>query len=281
MALSGSTEELSLADLLQVKAHDTGNFRFSVEGPAGPGVLFLEGGRVVHASYAGLPPQDAAQLLATSKDVTYLVTGNTPAPRRTLAADVPSLIMEAARLKDEGRLAAPMLPEAREGHRPGSRRPRELVAILFGVLSLLGLVLVGGLWLSRDRTVSASLRPPAEMVPVVDSQGSEDSTATQPAPRRPVEASDLTGPRDAAPVLLTGELPAVPDPGSPIRPTIVLRLLIDVEGAVRDAIVYRKRPELEVFETRAVEAAWTFRFSPARREGVAVPAWINWPVTFR
>jgi TonB family protein len=55
---------------------------------------------------------------------------------------------------------------------------------------------------------------------------------------------------------------------------------VDASGGVAQAQVYRPRPELARFEVAAMGAARRFAFRPARREGVPVGVWINWPVDF-
>jgi protein TonB len=95
-----------------------------------------------------------------------------------------------------------------------------------------------------------------------------------------VEAIALTGPRDELPVLVAGDPPRTPDPALPLRPTVVIRVLVDEGGTVARAEVYEPRPGLDAFEEAALAAARKFRFHPARRAGAPVPAWINWPVDF-
>lgn len=51
MALSGNTRELSLADLIVVNSQDPRNYRSSLSGPAGDGLLLIEEGQIVHAAY--------------------------------------------------------------------------------------------------------------------------------------------------------------------------------------------------------------------------------------
>jgi TonB family protein len=112
---------------------------------------------------------------------------------------------------------------------------------------------------------------------------SEAVASAMPAPAPslvPVEASELRTPRDELPVLLSGEPPRSPEPELALRPTIVLRLLVEANGGVARAEVYRPRPELARFEDAALEAARRFAFRPARRDGAPVGVWINWPIDF-
>ena len=97
MALSGNTGELSLADLILIKAMDPRSYRLSLSGPSGDGLMFLEAGRVVHAAYGELPPQDAAYLLVTEQDVEFHVESDADVSAHTLELRPQELLMEAMR----------------------------------------------------------------------------------------------------------------------------------------------------------------------------------------
>jgi hypothetical protein len=72
----------------------------------------------------------------------------------------------------------------------------------------------------------------------------------------------------------------VAPPDASVLPTIVYRILVDGEGRVHPERPQQRREGFEAFETAAAEALKTYRFSPALREGVAVPVRLNWPVDF-
>ena len=94
-----------------------------------------------------------------------------------------------------------------------------------------------------------------------------------------LETSDLVGPRDQPPSLTFGEQPTLPGNAAPgLRPTVTIRMLIDANGDVVRAHIHRPRPGLASVEAVALAAAREYRFEPARRDGAAVSAWINWPV---
>ncbi len=94
------------------------------------------------------------------------------------------------------------------------------------------------------------------------------------------DATELVGPDDALPTLAEGEMPEVTEHVG-LAPTIVTRIQLDDRGGVVEARVFRRRPELVAFEEVAVNAVRDFRFSPARKDGQPVAAWINYPVVFR
>jgi len=95
-----------------------------------------------------------------------------------------------------------------------------------------------------------------------------------------VELSRLFRPGDAAPQQIRGRKLRSPDAEAALSPTVTLRLLVDVRGAVAEAHVYQSRAELVAFEQVALDAAQDFRFEPARRNGQPVPVWVQYPVRF-
>ena len=98
--------------------------------------------------------------------------------------------------------------------------------------------------------------------------------------RDSVEVTDLAGPRDVIPTLLSGAPATAPDNEATFLPTVLCRVLVDTRGLVREALVYQHRSGLDAFEKVALETARNYRFTPGRREGVPVPVWVVWPVDF-
>ena len=107
------------------------------------------------------------------------------------------------------------------------------------------------------------------------------ATASSAAPVEPIESATLTGAGDVQPELVSGEVPRSPDPESAVSPSIVCRILIAEDGAVKEASVFRSRLDLAKFEEAAIAAVKTYRFRPAVRAGRPVPVRTNFPVTFR
>jgi TonB family protein len=272
LGLIGNSRELTLADLVQLKAHGRGTCRIQVQGPHGPGVLFLRGAEVVHAEYAGETGLTAAAELLCEERVEYWATSDAPVPPATMRASAKALVFQAAVQQDERRrrsapghsvasIAAPA-PVAPLRRRAGLGRAFAGAAVLAAV--------VGVAAFARVRVGPSQ----AAAVPAPPS--------STPAPRRPdpVEASALGGPNDALPVLVAGEPPRTPVPGLALRPTVIVRILVDEAGAVARAEVYQPRAGLEEFERAAVAAARALRFRPAGRDGAPIAAWLNWPVDF-
>jgi len=95
-----------------------------------------------------------------------------------------------------------------------------------------------------------------------------------------IDAMALEGPQDSHPELIQGQPPGTPNVDVPLAPTIVCRVLIDDQGKVSDARVYRPRLDLASFEEEALRAIKTYVFKPAVKDGRPVAVWINWPITF-
>jgi len=272
MGLIGNSRELTLVDLVQMKAHGRGTCRIQVQGPHGPGVLFLAGAEIVHAEYAGAVGLPAASALLAEERVEYWATSDVALPPPTMRADAKALVFQTAVQLDERRRTGAPAPRAAPAAAPvPPRRRAGAIRAFAGAVVLAAVVAVVAfariqVGPSRAAATSAAPSPPSPA----------------PAPRRPdpVEASALNGPQDALPVLVAGEPPHTPVPGLALRPTVIVRILVDEGGAVARAEIYQPRPGLEEFERAAVAAARDLRFRPAVRGGAPVPAWLNWPIDF-
>ncbi|MCB1054715.1 MAG: DUF4388 domain-containing protein [Acidobacteria bacterium] len=294
MAITGHTKELSLSDLLQIRAMNGGTCRVIVDGPFGAGVLVLEEGLVVHARYGGLEGEDAAYLLLSEDETFFQASAGVEIPRRTLALPVHELLMRCAQRKDEGTLPRPTVPLAEPASSevfvelspvavdaPGATsfglsRRSALIAALATAVLVVAVVLVTRL---GDAPTAIGTADAAEASTAPKPPALESSAGAGEA-LEPVEASELDGAADRLPMLEIGRPPASPDPTTAMRPTIICRLLVGDDGRVIEAEIYRPREELAAFEKVALDTVRGYRFSPGRRQGVAVPVWINWPVDF-
>ncbi len=297
MAITGNSADLSLLDLIQANVLVRNTCRITVAGPAGSGVIFLADGTVVHTAYGSLEGRDAFFALVGAGELFFQVETGFKAPRRTVHEKWENLALEAMRLKDEGKLplalaapapvtapaasppvtrisVVPPTPAAVPPSRPvkplPARRapqPARRVWLFAGIGVLVVAAAAGGYFALAQRQGE-------------DKAGAPVARSTSMA-ITPLEASELTQPGDKPPVLLRGTPPPSPMPDLALRPTIVCRILIGAEGEVREAQVYQSRLDLAAFEAAALDAVRSYRFTPAYRNGAAVPAWINWPVSFQ
>ncbi|MCU0292034.1 MAG: TonB family protein [Thermoanaerobaculaceae bacterium] len=283
MALSGHSQELSLPDLIQANALGRNTCRILVATPEGKGVLYLEDGTVIHASYGNLSGREAFFVLMATDNAFFHVESGLSTVFRTVQGNWQGLLMEAMQLRDEGRLPKPVFAQTHAVEDEDARNVRSFPrivppvgapqaapsrqhlptwAVVAGALLLAGGAAVGALALKEKAPGKA---PAQETVPAAV----------------PVEASSLGGPADVQPRLVSGPQPPSPDPGLAVRPTIVCRILVDEQGHVREASIYRSRLDLAAFEDAALDAARRSRFTPALKGGRPVPVWLNWPVSFQ
>lgn len=60
---------------------------------------------------------------------------------------------------------------------------------------------------------------------------------------------------------------------------VVLRVLVGVDGSVKDVVVEQSEPA-GVFDAVTIDAARQWRFSPAIRDGAPAESWLRVPVNF-
>jgi hypothetical protein len=307
MTLRGHSDELSLADLIQVtaQARRTCHIRLTALAVAADGFiegdLFFDGGEPVFASFGTLEGAAAVHAAVNEENVIYRVDGAARAPRRNLAGGWEEVLLEAARLRDEGKVpvarpvpratpAASHVPTAAaatvltdttadadtapagKAPLPAAPPPQAAARSRLGVYAVAAIALValtlGALYAAGTRGRDAA-SPPAL------------GRDAAPDPAAAIDAGALSGAGDRLPELLSGAAPDSPDPTLGLRPTVVCRLLVDVNGAVHTPSVYRPRADLAAFEAVALDAVRSYRFRPAERGGKPVAAWVNWPVSFR
>jgi phosphate transport system substrate-binding protein len=286
MPLSGSADTLSLADLTQISATSRRTCRVRVQSGDLAGEIYVETGSVVHARFGDLVGDDALYALLAAQNVAFEVDDDVRTLDRSIFTDWQQLILEGARLQDEGRVPQPRYRSAASSRSssfeslvpmpmPASpsnelpplvpAAPRSPVwrwaAVVAGAAVLLGVMAL----IVRGRT---------------DGHPAQPTAAATPSPAAAVEASQLVAPGDAAPKLLEGRSPRSPNPALALTPTVVCRLLVDAQGHVAQARIYRSRLELAAFEDAALAAVQGWRFQPARHDGAVTSAWINWPVSF-
>jgi len=87
----------------QEKEHSrrTGAFEFFDKSRSKIGDIFIEEGKVVYATSNDAIKEDAFLQLASLRDATYMFQEDTRPPRKTLSANMTSLILEASKILDE------------------------------------------------------------------------------------------------------------------------------------------------------------------------------------
>lgn len=304
MKLAGDLAEFSLADLVQVSGVAGRTCCVKVMTAGGNGALYLEAGEVVSAAYEDLTGFEALVALVAARAGHFEVENDAAPPRPTMSGKVQNLLIEANARIVAGKVPTPRrqapaaprataLPETAAMLAPiataaggsdrfaGDRRGRGLWIGGVAALALLGaagwLTFARGDAAARGGSGGGDPNRPAAAAPALPATA---EAAASPAAAA-LEVTQLTGPGDAKPALLSGQPPAAPDSSSGLKPTIVCRLLIGADGRVIEAKIYRSRLDLGSFEDAALDAVRGYRFSPGRHAGAPVPVWINWPVAFR
>ncbi len=283
MSLSASHHELSLSDLIQIGAANRRTFRARVRGTSARGELYLGAGEIVHATYGSLVGADAIYAMLGDPDFAYEVESGVLASVRTIHASWQHLLLEAARRQDEGSLPRPItlpsLPTLPPAPVDAYSTVRRIAYLVIGA-ALAGTVMLT-LWLTlgRHRAPQAAAAAPRARAAQAGAAGAHAAPAKLD-PATAIDAATLTGPDDVPPAYVSGPAPRAPGADLALMPTIVLRMLVDVDGRVADARVYRSRLDLAAFEDAARAIAPELRFQPGRRAGEAVAAWVNWPVSF-
>ena len=136
---------------------------------------------------------------------------------------------------------------------------------------------------SRDRSVwiAVALAVPLLFALVYRTQVSSGSEAKPASAPVPMSVAKTTSPV-IAPALIAGSADNVPTaPAGSLAPTIILRMLIAIDGLVKAVAVQSPRPGLGLLEKQAMETARTYRFRPAMQEGRPVEHWLTLPLSFR
>src|SRR5690606_21249989 len=152
-------------------------------------------------------------------------------------------------------------------------------------------------WHSRRGAPAVRLRD--EELESSTPRGASDAAALDAARRRTIEPRSEAGrpvegwvrvPVDfdpgKAPAIGDGAVPYTPPPRYPAAAVaakqggrVVLKLLVGVDGSVRDVVVEKSEPE-GVFDAATVEAARNWRLAPMVEAGKPVEGWVRVPVDF-
>ena len=110
MTFQGSLKELHLPDVIQLVSVSgkTGCFHLDREGEAGS--IYLENGRIVHASLGKLAGEEAVYALSTWSEGSFHFRPGDAAPAHTITKNNTNLLMEAARRMDEWRVLSKKIP---------------------------------------------------------------------------------------------------------------------------------------------------------------------------
>jgi len=101
MSIHGRLNDMGLADIVQLFRLQKKTAAIRVGSGQGYGVVYMRGGRVVHAACPGLVGEDALYRLAGWSDGTFEVESAFASHEATIHADVESLLLEGVKRSDE------------------------------------------------------------------------------------------------------------------------------------------------------------------------------------
>ncbi|HMJ11107.1 MAG TPA: TonB family protein [Polyangiaceae bacterium] len=265
---------VALPDALQLCALYRRSLVLLVSAREAEGHVVVEGGEIVHAFWGDLTGEDAVYAMLACGDAHFQSVSVSDvyscSPVRTIQATAQQLLLEGARRQDEGSLLRPARRSHLEASPSSTLAPfsvsRTHTSRTWSIRAL------GAALLALVSLAALSNRAPNTAVAV-------DGSVSARVSGEPLDVSALA-PTDGRPKLLAGKSPARPASQLALSPTIVLRLLIERDGRVKQAKVYRSRRDLAAFEKAALEAARHYHFSPAVRGAEPVAVWMNWPVVF-
>lgn len=157
---------------------------------------------------------------------------------------------------------------------PGVARRRAGTFLLCTMLALGGYVA----WAGRPAAAAAPspARPasPAPPAPAAAGAAAASPAAPVPVARETVRSGAEVAAASTPPPRYPAEAAAAHQSGR-----VVLRLLVAVDGSVKDLIVEDSEPA-GVFDAATVAAARQWKFSPRLQDGKPVEGWVRVPVTF-
>lgn len=110
MTFQGSLKELHLPDVIQLISVSAKSGAFELSNEAEKGVIYLDEGRIVHASVGRLEGDEAIYTLATWNEGFFRFVPGEVSVARTITKNNTSLLMEAARRMDEWRILSKRIP---------------------------------------------------------------------------------------------------------------------------------------------------------------------------
>lgn len=314
MPATAEQTSTSLTDLVQANSLGGNTCRIAVTTNRGRGLVFIEDGGVVDATFGDLVGEDAFHALLNEPDSRTVISSGIPSPSKRIAIGWEALVASAMTRRIEGAVPVPSFANAAALDTRGNLAAGPAEAVPAPVPTPPAEPAPAVPPNAPPRVVSTgAARPPYAPRPVEPPKrpfavtaalvalaaggigafavlgraraGDPPPAAARPpsplpAVSKPVEADVLLASGGQLPVLVKGAPPASPDPDSAVLPTVVLRILVGEDGSVREAIVFRSRLDLARFEDAALVAVKTYRFRPGTRVGAPVAVYMNWPVTF-
>ena len=130
MAVEGDLRDIDITSVIQVLCSEGRRAGLVMRRRGEEGVIFIDGGEIVHALLGPLAGEEAVYELLTWKDGSFRMSDKVRTPARTIAAPWGHLLMEGMRKIDEERRDEPSPPRAGEAPAALSAAERESDAAL-------------------------------------------------------------------------------------------------------------------------------------------------------
>ncbi|MCP3677292.1 MAG: DUF4388 domain-containing protein [Deltaproteobacteria bacterium] len=106
MSIQGRLKDMGLADIIQVFHMQNKTTAIRVGSEQGYGMVYMRGGKVVHATYRDLAGEEAFYHLIGWGDGDFEVETNLASPETTIHSDVERLLLEGVKRIDEDGLTS-------------------------------------------------------------------------------------------------------------------------------------------------------------------------------
>jgi len=94
MAVQGNLKDISLTGLIQLNCNEASRARLRIINQQREGVLFFDGGNVVHATLAGREGEVVVYELLTWAEGAFILEPDIPSPKRTIETPWSALLLE-------------------------------------------------------------------------------------------------------------------------------------------------------------------------------------------
>jgi FixJ family two-component response regulator/predicted regulator of Ras-like GTPase activity (Roadblock/LC7/MglB family) len=101
-AVQGNLRDLALTSIISVNCNEHNQAELVIRRQGRVGIIYFDGGRIVHAILDGQEGEGAIYELLSWEDGSFSLRQNTPAPKRTIQAEWTGLILEGMRRIDDG-----------------------------------------------------------------------------------------------------------------------------------------------------------------------------------
>jgi FixJ family two-component response regulator len=101
-AVEGNLRDLALTSIISINCNEHNQAELVIRRQGRVGIIYFDGGRIVHATLDGQEGEGAIYELLTWEDGSFSLRQNTPAPKRTVETEWTGLLLEGMHRIDDG-----------------------------------------------------------------------------------------------------------------------------------------------------------------------------------